>query len=62
MASLWPVEDVSTSLLMTEFYRGLKAGLGRAKALKMAQQKVRQTPGYEHPYFWSGFIAFGDYR
>ena len=62
IASLWAVNDASTGLLMTEFYQGLRAGKGKALALKDAQLKVRSTPGYEHPYFWAGFLLFGDWR
>jgi CHAT domain-containing protein len=62
VASLWAVNDDSTGLLMTEFYQGLRQGKGKAQSLKDAQLKVRGTPGYEHPYFWAGFLLFGDWR
>ena len=62
VASLWAVDDASTGLLMTEFYKGLRDGKSKALALKDAQIKVRSTPGYEHPYYWAGFILFGDWR
>lgn len=62
VASLWPVEDNSTALLMEEFYGGIKRGLSRSEALRLAQIKVKKNPAYAHPYFWSGFVAFGDYR
>ena len=62
VASLWPVDDSSTGLLMTKFYERLKAGDGKAEALRKAQLAVRQDPRYAHPYFWSGFLLFGDYR
>lgn len=62
IASLWAVNDASTGLLMTELYRGLREGKGRAQALREAQLKVRATPGFEHPYFWAGFLLFGDGR
>lgn len=62
IASLWAVNDASTGLLMTELYRGLRDGQGRAQALREAQLKVRATPGFEHPYFWAGFLLFGDWR
>lgn len=62
LASLWAVDDSSTGLLMTEFYAGLRDGKGKALALKDAQLKVRATPGYEHPYYWAGFLLFGDWR
>jgi CHAT domain-containing protein len=62
VASLWPVDDVSTGMLMTSFYEHLKAGDGKAEALRKAQLEVRQDDRYSHPYFWSGFLLFGDYR
>lgn len=62
VASLWPVDDESTGLLMTEFYKRLKAGDGKALALQKAQLAIRSNPKYAHPYFWSGFLLFGDYR
>ena len=37
MASLWPVADISTSLLMKEFYIGIAKGKSKAEALQDAQ-------------------------
>ena len=63
VASVWSVDDDSTERLMTEFYRGLKEdGLGKAEALQKAQLAVRAEPRFQHPYFWAGFMLFGDYR
>jgi CHAT domain-containing protein len=62
VASLWPVDDTSTGLLMTEFYERLKAGDPKAEALRKAQLAVHQDPRFSHPYYWSGFLLFGDYR
>lgn len=62
VATLWQVDDNSTGLLMTKFYEHLKTGTPKAEALRLAQNEVRQNPKYEHPYFWSGFVFFGDYR
>jgi CHAT domain-containing protein len=45
VVSLWPVDDVSTSLLMGEFYRRLRAGDMPRLALKAAQKYLRDlTP------------------
>jgi len=41
VVSLWPVDDVSTSLLMGEFYRRLRAGDAPAFALREAQLYLR---------------------
>ena len=62
VASLWQVDDESTSLLMTRFYRELKDGKPKGEALRNAQMEVKSDSRYAHPYFWSGFLLFGDYR
>ena len=41
IVSLWPVDDVSTSLLMCEFYRRLHTGHPPRLALKLAQNYLR---------------------
>lgn len=41
VVSLWPVHDVSTSLLMGEFYRRLQRGATPAAALREAQNDLR---------------------
>lgn len=62
VASLWAVNDDSTSILMTEFYKALRNGDGKAAALRKAQMAVRAKPEFAHPYYWAGFILFGDWR
>jgi CHAT domain-containing protein len=41
LVSLWSVDEVSTGLLMTAFYRGLRDGMTKAVALRAAQREVR---------------------
>lgn len=61
LASLWRVEDRSTSQLMRELYRALPAQHGdAAAALRRAQLRLRATrvqgaTPYAHPYYWAGF-------
>lgn len=62
IASLWAVNDESTSLLMREFYKALTAGASKVEALHLAQEAVRSKPEFAHPYYWSGFVLFGDWR
>jgi CHAT domain-containing protein len=46
VVSLWPVNDLSTSLLMGEFYRRLRAGDSPAAALQKGQNYLRRlSPG-----------------
>ena len=61
LASLWRVEDSSTSLLMQRLYQALAAHAPPAQALRQAQLAVRAhaaTGGkrYLHPYYWAGFV------
>jgi CHAT domain-containing protein len=58
MASLWHVDDAATALLMEHFYTHLRAGLGKAEALRQAQVDVRAE--YPHPYYWAAFVLTGD--
>ncbi len=60
LASLWAVDDKATALLMTEFYQALQQ-VSKARALQIAQNKLRQIPEYQHPFFWSGFILVGSW-
>jgi CHAT domain-containing protein len=41
LVSLWPVDEISTSILMHEFYRALRQGTGKATALREAQHRLR---------------------
>ncbi len=60
LASLWAVDDKATALLMTEFYQALQQN-SKARALQIAQTKLRQIPEYQHPFFWAGFILVGSW-
>ncbi|MGB2924410.1 MAG: CHAT domain-containing protein, partial [Limnothrix sp.] len=61
MASLWQVQDDSTQVLMTEFYRSLgKGNISNAEALRQAQATLSQDPKYSHPYHWASFVLIGN--
>jgi CHAT domain-containing protein len=60
--SLWKVDDEATRLLMTDYYRRLKAGGGRSDALREAQIALMARSQYEHPFFWAAYFASGDQR
>lgn len=59
--SLWPVSDYVTRELMTDYYSGLKRGLGRGEALRLAQLAMMKRKGREHPFFWASFIQAGEW-
>lgn len=71
VATLWRVDDRSTSLLMKQYYAHLKSGQDKLSALRLAQLEVMKTRGwddevelpvdYSHPYFWASFILVGEH-
>ncbi len=60
IASLWTVDDEATSFLMERFYTYLRQGISKAGALQAAQNDVRKTPKWSHPYYWAAFVLTGD--
>jgi len=61
ISTLWNVDDVATSKLMSEFYRQwIDLGHSPARALQEAQRWLRALPQYEHYYYWGGFQFTGD--
>ncbi|NEO69784.1 CHAT domain-containing protein [Moorena sp. SIO3H5] len=62
IASLWSVEDLATTELMTRFYKRLGQGqVTKAEALRLAQQELLQSEQYNHPFYWSAFILLGNW-
>jgi tetratricopeptide (TPR) repeat protein len=62
VTSLWRVDDTATRVLMGHFYRGLAEGLGRAEALRLAQERVERDPDHpewRHPFYWQAFVLSG---
>ena len=63
VASLWKVDDVATSELMSEFYKGmLQVGLPPAAALRQAQLEMQKRKRWTHPYYWAAFTLQGDWK
>ena len=58
VASLWPVDDRTTTDLMKSFYRELAAGKSVAAALRAAQLAEREKR--PDPFYWAGFVVIGD--
>ncbi|HEY2470164.1 MAG TPA: CHAT domain-containing protein [Terracidiphilus sp.] len=59
VASRWAVDSSSTATLMSDFYAGLRSQESPSASLSEAMHLVRNTPGYEHPYYWAAFSVFG---
>ena len=59
--SLWPVSDSTTRELMTNYYKNLKQGLGRAEALRAVQLDMIKRNSKLHPFYWANFIQSGEW-
>jgi CHAT domain-containing protein len=59
LATLWSVDDESTTELMSQFYRELKTGTTKAEALQRAQLAVFANE--KRPYFWSPYVMVGNW-
>jgi CHAT domain-containing protein len=56
VASLWKVDDLATSQLMTRFYAEL-GKTNKREALRKAQLETKKK--YAHPYYWASFQLTG---
>ncbi len=62
LASLWSLDDESSALLMSQFYRELARNtVTKAEALRLAQLALLQNPRYEHPRYWAPFVLVGNW-
>ncbi|MEM9922800.1 MAG: CHAT domain-containing protein [Cyanobacteria bacterium P01_D01_bin.50] len=63
IASLWPVKDKATVVLMNSFYENLiKPGTTKAEALRKAQIEMIEKTDFYEPFFWSAFVLVGNWQ
>ncbi len=74
IASLWSVEDMSTTRLMSQFYRELEnPATKKVNALRKAQlsliESLRASPTSSelqqlppHPYYWASYVLVGNWQ
>jgi len=60
LATLWNINDKSTALFMSYFYKYLSQGKSKARALQEAKFKMINSK-YNHPFYWASFVLIGDY-
>jgi CHAT domain-containing protein len=60
VASRWPVDSSSTTVLMGSFYRHLLDREPTAAALRAAEKELRERKGFQHPFYWAAFSVFGN--
>ncbi len=62
LASLWAVDDKSTSAFMVEFYKQLaKPTISKAEALRQAQISLIKQKAFKHPFYWAPFVLVGNW-
>ena len=61
MATLWPIEDRSTSLIIPRFYGSL-AGGSATRSLALAQRAALRDPATAPPRHWAAFVLVGSVR
>ena len=62
LATLWPVADQSTAMLMAEMYRRRQEQqLTKTEALRQAQLSLLSRTRYAHPFYWAPFILMGNW-
>lgn len=63
-ASLWKVDDLATSSLMSQFYSAiLNEGLKPAAALRRSQIRMYQRKDeWNNPYYWAAFTFQGEWQ
>ena len=59
VASLWNVNDRASADFMRFFYGALGEGKSKAASLQEARRELRESSGYEHPYYWAPWILLG---
>ena len=57
LVTLWNVRDQSATLFMRYFFRGIKKGYSKSKALQEAMVEIRSR--YPHPYHWAPYVLVG---
>ena len=62
IASLWPVSDDATAVLMSTLYGELAKGRDLQKAMQAGQLAVLKDPKMSHPFFWAPFNLIGNWR
>ena len=65
IATLWKVNDESSTALMSAFYEQLvktkETGISKAEALRRAQIKILKESKYASPYYWGAYVLLGNW-
>ena len=65
VASLWSISDESSKKIMLEYYRFLKKGFTKDRAMQLAQLEYLSndklsSPAFRKPVYWAAWTVIGD--
>jgi len=60
VATLWRVDDRTTTRFVRRFYEGLARGDDSGEALKQARLALAADRGTSDPWYWAGFVLVGE--
>jgi CHAT domain-containing protein len=60
LVSQWRVDMPTTTELMLDFHRELRASHQKAGDWRVAVRELWKKREYRHPYYWAGFVLVGD--
>lgn len=58
VATLWDVDDGAASLFSKTFYAEYAQSRSIPRSMKMARQRLRESPAYRHPRHWAAFALY----
>lgn len=56
VAARWQVSDGASTTWVPAFYASLARGDNASKAIWIAQQDLRNSRAYRHPFYWASFV------
>ena len=60
LASLWPVGDRTSAIVLELFYAALRDGRAPAEALTSVKRRLRSDPRWNHGHLWAAWVLWGD--
>ncbi len=62
VSTLWNANDKSTAIIITNFYKNLKAGMSKVEAIHHAKLNYLKTANLSEnsPYYWASIVLTGD--